>query len=369
MSVPMRIADLAVSPVTRVRLHELVERRSAPRVIDISGPPGVGKKTAARALAAALTCDRPVGGEACGGCESCRRFVRATPPPIVEVWAAQDRGRSATAGWLGRLRLHPARCVLVHDHPALRPNDRFLLQRAVVEEALTVIATRQTVKDVPHHPPLDRVPTESVSLPPLASIDLLPAAARIATQLGLDPSTVDLAGAVAGSGGLVGHVFDALVQVRKAQQQSTGTGRLRAGESTVRTDITDELVFAPALAAEVVGVTERTLAGWRSSGALGPMRDESPHGYRRAEILRACILAATPNRVQSNYLAAVRNWDRFDDRFVAVQRGGELAPVKQSVLAVVDLAAADRLLDDLHRERPDDVVRDAARGLPTIDDP
>ncbi|ADH86565.1 DNA polymerase III subunit delta' [Desulfurivibrio alkaliphilus] len=51
------------------------------------GPAGVGKKTAARALAAALNCqgDRPEPLEACGRCPSCRKFASANHPDFLEI--------------------------------------------------------------------------------------------------------------------------------------------------------------------------------------------------------------------------------------------------------------------------------------------
>lgn len=48
------------------------------------GPDGVGKESAARALAAALNCDTPLeDGDACGICPSCRRLQAGTHPDFL----------------------------------------------------------------------------------------------------------------------------------------------------------------------------------------------------------------------------------------------------------------------------------------------
>jgi DNA polymerase-3 subunit delta' len=50
------------------------------------GPGGVGKTTAARALAAALNCTAPLDdGDACGECPSCRRLAAGTHPDFLLI--------------------------------------------------------------------------------------------------------------------------------------------------------------------------------------------------------------------------------------------------------------------------------------------
>lgn len=49
------------------------------------GPAGVGKKTAARALAAGINCTAPAGLNACGSCPSCRKFLSGNHPDLVQI--------------------------------------------------------------------------------------------------------------------------------------------------------------------------------------------------------------------------------------------------------------------------------------------
>lgn len=50
------------------------------------GPEGVGKATAAKALAAALNCEAALpDGDACGGCPSCIRLAAGTHPDYLEI--------------------------------------------------------------------------------------------------------------------------------------------------------------------------------------------------------------------------------------------------------------------------------------------
>ncbi|RMF73109.1 MAG: AAA family ATPase [Acidobacteria bacterium] len=61
-----------------VRVLEALARSGQPTPpLLLHGPEGVGKATAARALAAALVCRSPRGADACGRCTGCRRVAEA----------------------------------------------------------------------------------------------------------------------------------------------------------------------------------------------------------------------------------------------------------------------------------------------------
>lgn len=57
-----------------------------PHAMIFSGPVGVGKGTAARALARLFLCEKPVGVASCGTCESCRVFDAKTHPDYHLVY-------------------------------------------------------------------------------------------------------------------------------------------------------------------------------------------------------------------------------------------------------------------------------------------
>ncbi|MEZ5290835.1 MAG: DNA polymerase III subunit delta' [Vicinamibacterales bacterium] len=57
-------------------LMRAVERGSVPATLLFAGPAGVGKWRVARALAEAVNCQAPAGGDACGECRSCGRIAR-----------------------------------------------------------------------------------------------------------------------------------------------------------------------------------------------------------------------------------------------------------------------------------------------------
>ncbi len=70
----------------------------------IHGPPGIGKLTFARAAAASLLCEHPVGGIACGKCESCSWIANdahpdlrlVLPDRLAQEYGLQDAAASGT---------------------------------------------------------------------------------------------------------------------------------------------------------------------------------------------------------------------------------------------------------------------------------
>ncbi|KKM12888.1 hypothetical protein SY88_01295 [Clostridiales bacterium PH28_bin88] len=73
----IRGQDLAVQ-----QLLQALQSGKVPHAYLFLGPDGVGKETAAKALARALNCTNPVGGDACGMCLSCRRAAEGNHPDI-----------------------------------------------------------------------------------------------------------------------------------------------------------------------------------------------------------------------------------------------------------------------------------------------
>jgi len=71
------------------RLTELlarsIERGTLPPASIFAGPSGVGKRATAVAVAQALNCLAPSGGDACGTCAACSRIARDVHPDVLVV--------------------------------------------------------------------------------------------------------------------------------------------------------------------------------------------------------------------------------------------------------------------------------------------
>lgn len=79
------------NPRTVEPLRRLVAGGRVAHAYLIVGPRGVGKTSAARALANALVCHRPVAGQACGDCESCSMFALNRHPDVVTIGELDER--------------------------------------------------------------------------------------------------------------------------------------------------------------------------------------------------------------------------------------------------------------------------------------
>jgi DNA polymerase-3 subunit gamma/tau len=68
---PRRFQDLVGQRHVSAVLRELVKAGSPPQQLLLSGGSGLGKTTVARIFAAALLCENPQDGDACGACVDC----------------------------------------------------------------------------------------------------------------------------------------------------------------------------------------------------------------------------------------------------------------------------------------------------------
>jgi DNA polymerase III subunit delta' len=66
-------------------LSRSIARASLPPSLLFTGPDGVGKRLAARAVAEALNCLSAADGDACGVCAACRRIARGTHPDVILI--------------------------------------------------------------------------------------------------------------------------------------------------------------------------------------------------------------------------------------------------------------------------------------------
>ena len=81
----MTLPEIAGHDDVRALLARAVARRTLPHSLIFDGPEGVGKRTCAVRLAAAVNCLEGVDGNACGACGVCRRIARAAHPDVTVI--------------------------------------------------------------------------------------------------------------------------------------------------------------------------------------------------------------------------------------------------------------------------------------------
>lgn len=67
------------------RLKKFIKDKTFPHAILFSGVEGIGKRKIAELCAAALICENPVNGEACGTCDSCKLMAANSHPDFYVV--------------------------------------------------------------------------------------------------------------------------------------------------------------------------------------------------------------------------------------------------------------------------------------------
>lgn len=85
-------SDLFGNTATKERLGRLLRTDRFPHALILSGPAGSGRRTLARAIAAALACEGRGEDLPCGACENCRRIKEGIFPDLHVV--SPDEGKS-----------------------------------------------------------------------------------------------------------------------------------------------------------------------------------------------------------------------------------------------------------------------------------
>jgi DNA polymerase III subunit delta' len=87
----VRFADVVGHERAVARLVRSAADDRIPGAILLLGPPGIGKRALAEALAMRLVCAAPVDGDACGTCGQCTRVTAGTHPDVRIVVRDEDR--------------------------------------------------------------------------------------------------------------------------------------------------------------------------------------------------------------------------------------------------------------------------------------
>src|SRR5437588_6147366 len=134
----MPLRDIVGHQRTLALLAAAASRGTLPPSLSFAGPEGVGKYTAAIALARALNCEK-AGKDACGACAACRRIARGVHADVL-VLAPGETGsikvdqvreaidRSAYRPFEGRRRV-----VIVDQADALIPEAQNALLKTLEE--------------------------------------------------------------------------------------------------------------------------------------------------------------------------------------------------------------------------------------------
>ena len=141
-----------------VRLLQTFLRNTAlPHALLFTGPPGVGKRTAARAVAMALNCrERGISpGDACGCCQPCRQIASDHHPDILLIEPQRDYLRiDQIRKLLVTLSMKPfsaeQRVVIIAEAQAMNPEAANALLKVLEEppENTTLILTALQKSDL-----------------------------------------------------------------------------------------------------------------------------------------------------------------------------------------------------------------------------
>ena len=325
------------------RLAQVVARGTLPQSMIFSGPEGVGKHTAALALAQLLNCERPVPWpvdpdhradsddqpavrDSCGECAACRRIARAVHADLLVVKPGESGtikidqireaiDRSSYRPFEGRRRV-----VIIDDADALMPE---------VQNALL-----KTLEEPP--------PASTFVLVTARPDLLLPTVRSRCQQLRfgrLSPS--DVAAAL-----MSNHGFDAAAAHAAAAAADGSIGRALerdVEDATAARDAAARLLTSAAAGKD----PRRRLDAAKALGAGAAERDALAERLRAlSSLLRdlGAVNAEAPDRVLANLdlkpaIQSVRqsfDADRIDAAFAAVDRA----------LAALDRNASPKIVAD-----------------------
>lgn len=113
---PMPFADLIGQERATAPLRAALAKGALHHAYLFGGPEGVGKATAARALAMAANCEKPVTAQdglpdACGKCGPCRKITRDVHPDVLFI--AEERAMAKAGRWEPKAGRAPSKDIVV----------------------------------------------------------------------------------------------------------------------------------------------------------------------------------------------------------------------------------------------------------------
>lgn len=135
------LSQLRGQDLVRDVLVRALRSKRVPHAYLFAGPPGVGKRTAAVALALALACPTVGKGDlGCGTCETCRRIEGGLHPDVLTFapegpWLLVEQAQSIIA--VARTGPHEARArvIILEDAERMNPNAANALLKTLEEPA------------------------------------------------------------------------------------------------------------------------------------------------------------------------------------------------------------------------------------------
>src|SRR6516164_7308042 len=106
---PQRFADLVGQEHVARTLTNAIQQNRVHHAFLFTGARGVGKTSAARILAKALSCEKGPTAEPCGVCEICQEIAGGRSVDVIEIDAASNTKVEETKSVLGGVRYLPAR--------------------------------------------------------------------------------------------------------------------------------------------------------------------------------------------------------------------------------------------------------------------